>query len=71
MSLSIIGYDDLEIGSYLSPTLTTIRQPSFGLGAKAAEILIEHLEKKTRFPAILSLEQKLVILDTIAGKRKE
>lgn len=69
--LSIIGYDDLEIASYMTPALTTIRQPSFGLGSKAAEILIEHLEKKTQLPTTLSLEPKLVVRDSVAGREEE
>ncbi len=69
--LSVIGYDDLEIASYLTPALTTIRQPSFGLGAKAAEILFEHLENKTTLPATLSLEPQLVVRDSVAERKKE
>lgn len=69
--LSIIGYDDLEIAAYLIPALTTIHQPSFGLGAKAAEILIEHLEKKTKLPATLTLEPRLVVRDSVAGLEEE
>ena len=69
--LSIIGYDDLEIAAYLNPALTTIHQPSFGLGAKAAEILIEHLEKKTELPATLTLEPRLVVRDSVAGLQEE
>lgn len=65
--LSIIGYDDLEIASYMIPALTTIHQPSYGLGAKAAEILIEHLIKKTKLPATLTLEPRLVVRDSVAG----
>jgi len=66
--ISVIGYDDLEIATYLVPALTTIHQPSFGLGAKAAEILIEHLKKKTKLPVTLTLEPQLVVRDSVAGR---
>ncbi len=69
--ISVIGYDDLEIASYLVPALTTIHQPSFGLGAKAAEILIEHLKMKTKLPATLTLEPQLMVRDSVAGKSEE
>lgn len=69
--LSIIGYDDLEIATYMIPALTTIHQPSFGLGERAAEILIEHLTQKTRLPATLTLEPRLVVRDSVAGRPKE
>jgi len=69
--ISIIGYDDLEIAANLVPALTTIHQPSFGLGAKAAEILIEHLKEKkekTKLPTTLILEPKLVVRNSVAAR---
>lgn len=38
--VSIIGFDGIEIGDYVEPTLTTIRQPRFALGSTGAEILL-------------------------------
>lgn len=69
--LSIVGYDGLEIATYLVPALTTIHQPSFGLGAKAAEILIEHIEKKTKLPSTLTLEPRLVVRDSVVIRQEE
>ncbi|MHA1524149.1 MAG: substrate-binding domain-containing protein [Alphaproteobacteria bacterium] len=42
--ISVMGYDDIELAAYTSPPLTTIRQPAFELGVKAAELLIEGIE---------------------------
>ncbi len=38
--VSIVGFDGIEIGDYVEPTLTTIRQPRFELGSRGAEILL-------------------------------
>ena len=38
--MSVVGYDDVEFASMLSPTLTSIRQPKYALGKAAAELLI-------------------------------
>lgn len=38
---SLIGYDDVEFSAALSPALTTVRQPSFDMGAAAARMLLE------------------------------
>ncbi len=39
--LSIIGFDDLEVGAYIRPALTTIRQPMEEIGRKAVELLLK------------------------------
>jgi LacI family transcriptional regulator len=45
--ISVVGFDDIPLGRYLTPPLTTVRQPAFEKGLNAARILIEHLENKT------------------------
>jgi len=42
--LSIIGFDGLEEGTYVTPMLTTVAQPRRQLGRLAAEMLLEILE---------------------------
>ncbi len=63
--LSIIGYDDLEIASYLVPALTTIRQPSFDLGLEAAEILIHCLKDKSDIPPRVQFTPELILRDSV------
>ena len=41
--LSIIGYDDVQMTKYTNPQLTTISQPMFEMGNRAAEMLIERI----------------------------
>lgn len=42
--LSIIGYDNIILSSYVTPSLTTISQDMFKIGYSAAELLIDLLE---------------------------
>ncbi len=42
--ISIVGFDDLPIGQYISPQLTTIRVPAAKMGLRAAEVLIRSIE---------------------------
>lgn len=65
--ISVIGYDDLEIAGYVMPPLTTVRQPSFDLGLKAAEVLIEHLENKTYMPSVIQLNPELIIRESVGS----
>jgi LacI family transcriptional regulator len=54
--VSIVGYDDLEIASYLG--LTTVRQPLFESGMQGASLLVEQLNGGSRSPRqeVLKLE---------------
>ncbi len=41
--MSVAGFDDLPIASYVEPPLTTVRQPKADMGRRAAEMLLELL----------------------------
>jgi LacI family transcriptional regulator len=43
--IAVIGYDDVDFASVLSPPLTTIRQPKYELGYKAAQLLLEETQR--------------------------
>lgn len=43
--LSVIGFDGIELGETTFPSLTTMAQPIYQIGKRAAEILIEKIEK--------------------------
>ncbi len=42
--VSVVGYDDIEMSSYLEVPLTTIRVPKREMGRRATELLIQHVE---------------------------
>ncbi|HHT73068.1 MAG TPA: LacI family transcriptional regulator [Firmicutes bacterium] len=46
--VSVIGFDGIEVGRYLSPPLTTVQQPINELGREVAAVLLEQLEKGRR-----------------------
>jgi DNA-binding LacI/PurR family transcriptional regulator len=39
--ISVVGFDDLPIASFVEPPLTTIRQPKAEMGQRAAAMLLE------------------------------
>lgn len=43
--ISIVGYDGIRVGRHLEPQLTTLRQDTEQIGAKAAEELINLIER--------------------------
>lgn len=46
--ISLVGYDGLEIGAWIEPPLTTMRQPQHSAGRRLAEMLISLVEGRTR-----------------------
>src|SRR5699024_6189766 len=54
-AIQIVGYDGIAIGEYTSPSLTTVVQPVYTMGKKAAQLLIDRIENK-------SLKQNKTIL---------
>jgi alanine racemase len=46
--LAVVGFDDLESSSLISPALTTVHQPSVEKGRRAAEILMTMLDGSKR-----------------------
>ncbi|WP_258014477.1 substrate-binding domain-containing protein, partial [Listeria monocytogenes] len=58
--LSVIGFDDIELSEYMTPPLTTIRQPIYGIGEIAAELLLKNLQNPTE-----KLENRLLDISLI------
>jgi LacI family transcriptional regulator len=61
--ISIVGFDGIEITQLMSPMLTTIRQDTVGMGAKAAESIIKQIlgvNKNSKHESII-LEPQLLI----------
>jgi LacI family transcriptional regulator len=59
--IAIIGFDDLDVATRISPQLTTIRQPVQQKGAYAARLLIDLIEQKFDAPQHVILPTELVI----------
>ncbi len=70
--LSIVGFDDLDIGAYVRPALTTVRQPMETLARKAVELLLMMTDGDAPSepgPRLL-LKPELIIRDSCAPPRE-
>ncbi len=63
--MSIIGFDDIEFAHFVSPGLTTIRQQTDLMGARAAKALVELIENPDLTPPVLTVETVLVERGTV------
>ena len=57
---SIVGFDDIRLASYLSPPLTTIRQPMVEMGSLAITKLLERIESKISHQNLL-IKPELIV----------
>jgi len=64
--VGIVGFSNNPITEMISPQLTTVEQPAFEMGRRAAEILINEIETGNEIsnPSDIKLETKLIIRES-------
>lgn len=68
--LSIVGFDDVEPATIVTPMLTTVRQPLAEMGRTAVSLLMRLLERQ-RFETLhLELGTRLVVRESTAPPRR-
>ena len=68
--LSIGSYDDLDFAEYLPVPLTTVHQPGYEMGKKAAEIIVGLIENKLKEPQRIKIPSFLIKRDSCAPVRE-
>ncbi|MHB1346067.1 MAG: LacI family DNA-binding transcriptional regulator [Candidatus Humimicrobiaceae bacterium] len=63
--LSVIGYDDIFMSSYLSPPLTTIHAPKVRTGKLCIQILLDQIENRDKEFHKIILDTRLVERDSV------
>jgi len=79
--IAVVGFDDITAARFITPPLTTIRVPAFGLGWTAGELLIRIIEQDPPQQTQILLETELMIrrscgafgspLDPVKGGEEE
>jgi LacI family transcriptional regulator len=65
--VSLVGFDDVLTSAYVTPPLTTVRQPIFDMGRAAAQAILDLLEgRPVKLPAFAT---ELVIRESAALRR--
>jgi len=62
---SIIGYDNIEVTSALTPPLTTIHQPRKRIGRESILLLLSNIEHEERVVKNISFEPHLVVRGSV------
>jgi LacI family transcriptional regulator, galactose operon repressor len=69
--LSVVGFDDIESATIVTPELTTIRQPLAEMGRTAVSLLMRLLERQRIETLHIELGTRLVVRDSTAAPRSE
>lgn len=64
--VSIVGFDDISTVQLLTPRLTTVRQPAYEMGMRAAELLIGMVQGKQRPELLEPHPVELVVRESTA-----
>ncbi len=67
--VSIVGFDDIPVAAYLTPPLTTVRQPLYELGQTAAKMLFDIINGVIKAPTRGVLPATLVERQSVASPR--
>jgi DNA-binding LacI/PurR family transcriptional regulator len=59
--VSVVGFDDIQNSAYISPPLTTVRQPMRKMGAIAARTLVDQIEGRMKYVPEITIEPELVV----------
>jgi LacI family transcriptional regulator len=65
--VSLAGFDDLEIASFTNPALTTVAQPAYQMGARAAALLFERLRGENLPAQHIVMNTSLKVRDSTAA----
>lgn len=62
--VGVTGFDDIAFSKHYKPSLTTVRQPMYQIGKKAAELLFKMIELEKYKPKGIVLNPELVIRES-------
>lgn len=68
--VSVIGFDDIQAASFVEPGLTTIKQPTFEMGARAVEILMKLIQGEALQERKILLETSFITRGTVTHRIK-
>ena len=67
--LSVVGFDDVEHATIVTPTLTTVRQPLAEMGRTAVSLLTRLIERQSFEALHVELATRLVVRESTAPPR--
>jgi LacI family transcriptional regulator len=70
--VSVVGFDGIALGDFITPSLTTVVQPRYDAGQTSFRLLLDRIEDgNAEPPRELTLETQLVVRESTAPPRRE
>lgn len=66
--LSVISFDGIALGEMITPSLTTMAQPIYDLGARAAEMLIKRIKNPNQKIINEEIEVELIVRESTRAR---
>jgi LacI family transcriptional regulator len=67
--VGLVGFSNEPFSKAVSPSISTIAQPGFLIGQKAAELIIRKIENKDQTYQTIVLPTELIIRDSSSRKK--
>ncbi len=62
--IAIVGFDNIELSTMCTPSITTVNQPKFQLGLLSCEMLIKRISKEQIPISSMYMETELIVRET-------
>jgi DNA-binding LacI/PurR family transcriptional regulator len=66
--ISVVGFDDIQSAAYISPALTTVKQPLLEMGEIAARTLLDRIERGQNDTREIAIRPELVLRRSTAPR---
>ena len=67
--VAIVAFDDAPWAKLLTPPLTTVRQPAYEMGRRAAKLLFDRIDDPTGSPVLVTLPPTLVVRQSCGASK--
>jgi len=69
--VAVVGYDDREFASFSKPTITTVCPPSFEMGQKVAQLILDRIENQTEVETPVRVPGRLIVRESCGSKQDQ
>jgi LacI family transcriptional regulator len=69
--ISVVGFDDIELAELTDPSLTTVFQPGYQMGARGASLLLKRLRGSSESPQTIVLPTELKVRYSVSAPQEE